>query len=374
MPAYNNPDFREPPPGLAAVFAAAGKQSFFSLPEWYDLLARCVTSTGAQIRVYTGETPGSMVAIPLQRLKENGRERLASLANFYSVEHEIISGPDTNLDNGLTAIITELNAERPRWHRLDFVELDPGHASYHALVRTLRHAGAMVECTAGAGTWYERTDGLDFATYRAARPGQLLNTWERKRRSIRAAGHLTAAFVSGASDIERAIADYQTIYAASWKPAEPFSEFIPGLIRLAAALGALRLGIYYIDDRPVAAQLWIVWNGRATIYKLAHNKNFDQFSPGTLLTMYMVERVLEEDRPFEINFGRGDDPYKRLWLPRHRQRWGITAANWHTMRGFRLGLTREMAKIYHLVRGTPIRPPFKTANVFPTSVRTGSTT
>src|SRR5690242_9806453 len=149
MPAYNNPDFRGPPPGLAAVFAAAGKQSFFSLPEWYDLLARCVTSTGAQIRVYTEEHPGSMVAIPLQILKKNGRERLTSLANFYSVEHQIISGPDTNLDNGLAAIITELNAERPRWHRLDFVELDPGDASYHALVRTLRHAGAMVECTAG---------------------------------------------------------------------------------------------------------------------------------------------------------------------------------------------------------------------------------
>src|SRR5947208_13247695 len=134
MPAYNNPDFRGPPPGLAAVFESAGKQSFFSLPEWYDLLARCVTSTGAQIRVYTEETPGSMVAIPLQILKENGRERFTSLANFYSVEHAIISAPDADLDYGLKVILAELNAERPRWHRLDFAELDPGDTSYHALV------------------------------------------------------------------------------------------------------------------------------------------------------------------------------------------------------------------------------------------------
>src|SRR5207302_827569 len=81
----------------------------------------------------------------------------------------------------------------------------------------------------------------------------------------------------------RAIADYQTIYAASWKPPEDFPEFIPALIRLAAELGALRLGIYYIDGAPAAAQFWILWHGRAVIYKFAHDKQFDDLSLGTLL-------------------------------------------------------------------------------------------
>src|SRR5437016_2531679 len=111
MPAYNDPDFRRPPPGLAAVFAAAGRQSFFSLPEWYELLARCVASGGAEIRVYTEESPGSMTAVPLQVLKENGRERFTSLANFYSVEHRVISEPNANLERGLGGILAEINAE-----------------------------------------------------------------------------------------------------------------------------------------------------------------------------------------------------------------------------------------------------------------------
>jgi len=239
---------------------------------------------------------------------------------------------------------------------LRFAELDPRDASYDALVRTLRQTGLFVECTAGSATWYEATQDLAFSDYLAARPSQLRSTWRRKRRSITAVGRLSAAFFLDSSRIDAAIEDYQAVYAASWKPPEAFPRFIPALIRLAAGLRALRLGIYYIDGVPAAAQFWIVWNGSAVIYKLAHDRRFDSLSLGTLLTMEMIDRVLTQDRPREINLGRGDDPYKQLWLPQRRERWGITAANPRTIRGLRLGLAREAAQLYHRVRGEPIAP------------------
>jgi Acetyltransferase (GNAT) domain len=356
MPYYSNADFFKLSPGLRAAFACGTRESFFALAQWYDLMVRLAVPVGTEIRVYTDEQPGSMVAVPMQVSSADRARCLASLANFYSIEHGIVAEPHADLGRGLGRVISEILAERPRWDYLRLTELDPRDASYNALVRALQQAGFFVECGAGAATWYEETSNLNFTEYLASRPQQLRNTWRRKRRRINAAGNLAACFFSDPSGIEAAIADYQTIYAASWKPPEPFPKFIPALIRLAAELGALRLGLYRIDGIPAAAQFWIVWRGRAIIYKLAHDPRFDKLSLGTLLTMEMIERVLEQDRPDEINFGRGDDPYKRLWLSKRRERWGITAANPWTPRGLRLGLERELAKLYHRMRGEAIMP------------------
>src|SRR6266567_2898131 len=133
MPLYKNPDFRRLPPGLAAVFEGSCPASFFALPQWYDLLARFGVPPGTEIRVYTDERRGSTVAVALQVSTEEGRRSLASLANFYSVEHNLIAAPDAELGRGLAAILDEIQGERPRWDCLRFAELDPRDASYDAL-------------------------------------------------------------------------------------------------------------------------------------------------------------------------------------------------------------------------------------------------
>jgi hypothetical protein len=356
MPVYINPDFRRPPGGLARLFERAAEDSFFGLPAWYDLVARYGVPRGAEIRVYTDERPGSATALLLRTETEARQKLLTSLANAYSVEHGVICLPETDLEAGLAAVLAEILSERPRWERLSLTELDPRDPSYDAAARSLRQAGLLVECTFNSGTWYEETAGLDFAEYFAARPSELHNTWRRKRRRLERSNKLSAAFFCDPEGIDEAIADYQKVYAASWKDPEFFPEFIQALIRLAAELRALRLGIYYIEGAPAAAQFWIVWRGRAVIYKLAHAREYDDLSLGTLLTMEMAQRVLTDDRPCEITLGRGDDPYKKLWLPRRRERWGISAANPLTWRGLGFGLKREVAKAYHRLRGEPIAP------------------
>jgi hypothetical protein len=356
MPLYRNPDFRRLPSGLARAFDKSSPDSFFALPAWYDLMTRYGVPQATEIRVYTDERPGSAAALLTQTTTEDDGRNLTSLTNAHSLEHGILHAPGADLQTGLAAILSEILAERPHWDCLTLSELDPREPSYAALVGALRRAGMLVERRFSSGTWYEETAGLSFPDFVSARPSELRNTWHRKRRKLARSNLLTRSFVDNDKGLDQVVADYETVYAASWKPQEFFPDFVPALIRLAGELGALRLGIYHLDGIPAAVQFWVLWKGRAVICKLAHDKRFDDLSLGTLLTMEMFERVLSGDRPHEISLGRGDDPYKRLWLPKRRERWGITVANPRTWRGLRLGLKRQAAMIYQRMRPGRLAP------------------
>jgi CelD/BcsL family acetyltransferase involved in cellulose biosynthesis len=88
-----------------------------------------------------------------------------------------------------------------------------------------------------------------------------------------------------------------------------------------------------IEGKPAAAQIWLVSQDRATIFKLAHDPVFDRQSPGTLLTHWMLGLLHERDGVREVDFGRGDDTYKRLWLRLCQDREGVLAANPRTLKG-----------------------------------------
>ena len=73
----------------------------------------------------------------------------------------------------------------------------------------------------------------------------------------------------------------------------------------------------------MAAQYWIVTGGKACLLKLAHTEDHRAASPGTVLTAMAIGRLLEDGTLKELDFGRGDDPYKCLWVGRRRQRIGV---------------------------------------------------
>jgi CelD/BcsL family acetyltransferase involved in cellulose biosynthesis len=113
-----------------------------------------------------------------------------------------------------------------------------------------------------------------------------------------------------------------------------------GLITRAAERGWLRLGIVWLKAEPVAAQVWIVANGKADIYKLAYDEAFKDYSPGTVLTARLMQHVIECDAVSEVDYLVGDDAYKKDWMSDRRERWGIVAYNPTTVVGA-MGALRE---------------------------------
>jgi hypothetical protein len=337
MIVVEEPDFRALPEATEALFAAAGAESFFAQAAWYDLMARHVRDPGDGLRLYLDADP-PRAAFVCRRGPGREQRQLQGFANFYSLEHGPILGARNGDDAARVArLMAAIASERPAWQCVGLTALDRDEPGFAAIRAGLRDAHFIVQPYFHYGTWYEDTRGLDFRRYLDDRPAPLRNIFRRKGKAAQGL-RIEYGFSEPGCDLDRLVADYDTVYRNSWKEGEAYPTFIPALVRMAFDCGALRLGVVRVDDVPAAAQFWIVWRGRAVIYKLAHDRRFDKLSLGTLLTMRMAERVLDVDHPDEINFGRGDDAYKRLWLPKRRERWGILGANPRTWRGLGEGL------------------------------------
>ena len=78
--------------------------------------------------------------------------------------------------------------------------------------------------------------------------------------------------------------------------------------------------------QPAAAQLWFVAHGKASIFRLAHDESCKAWSPGSMLTAYMMEQVIDGERVEEVDFIIGNEAYKRDWMTVRRERYALTFA------------------------------------------------
>ncbi|HYD11931.1 MAG TPA: GNAT family N-acetyltransferase [Allosphingosinicella sp.] len=204
------------------------------------------------------------------------------------------------------------------------------------LAAAFRAAGWKVRLTEKTGNWRVRTEGEDFAAYWAKRPGQLRSTAKRKARAAGLDLEIFDRFDEGAW------AAYEEVYRASWKPEEGSFPFLRALAEQEGAAGTLRLGVARKDGKPLAVQLWLVENGEATIHKLAYREDAKEHSPGTILGEAMFRRAIDQDRVKVIDYGTGDDAYKRDWMEERRPLWRLEAWNPGTLRGL-AGSARALA-------------------------------
>jgi len=165
--------------------------------------------------------------------------------------------------------------------------------------------------------WGTSGTGGTYDAFLASRPGKLRTTLERKTRKVE-----TFIYQTFTDDIWN---EYEDIYRHSWKPDEASFGFLRRFAREESAAGRLRLGIARHEGNPVAAQLWTVERGEAYIHKLAYREDAKPLSPGTTLTAALFRHVIDIDQVAGVDFGTGNDPYKRDWLSGLRHRYSLDA-------------------------------------------------
>jgi hypothetical protein len=351
----------ELPAAYMHLFDEASQEHFFLTLPWFQNFVSTALDENCRLRIYAvGQADGMFLA----RTSPPRRELFAA-TNYYScffAPH--MGGSSGNLSETLQALVRAIGAERPRWDTIEIQPLDVGSEAFDALVGAFRETGFIVQTFFCFGNWYLPVNGRSFAEYVESLPSVLKNTLSRKRKKLEKTGRATIQIITGGDDLEAAIHAYTKVYIASWKKPEPYPEFIPGLIRICAAMGTLRLGLVCVDGEPAAAQLWIVYRGSALIYKLAYDERFADLSVGTILTATLMQHVLDVDKVQEIDYLSGDDVYKKDWMSHRRERWGLLAMNPWTVGGIRAifrhigGRTVKRAGLWasrRLRNGTPQR-------------------
>ncbi|MGP1283703.1 MAG: GNAT family N-acetyltransferase [Parasphingopyxis sp.] len=243
-------------------------------------------------------------------LCRTGPRRAEALASWYTLAFDVVRRGE---DDGLLVAIAEALRE------LALIELAP-LANPEPIERAFGAAGWKTVRTVTTENW-ELRPPRSFDSYWETRPGKLRSTVKRKAKKA----DLDIAIHRAFDDL--AWKDYRKVYSQSWKPEEGSWGFMRAFAEREGAAGTLRLGIAYREGEPVAAQLWHVENGRATIHKLAYAESAKSYSPGSILSEAMFRHVIEEDQPDIIDYGTGSEPYKADWMDAARPLYALKLYN-----------------------------------------------
>jgi CelD/BcsL family acetyltransferase involved in cellulose biosynthesis len=118
--------------------------------------------------------------------------------------------------------------------------------------------------------------------------------------------------------------DYHAVYNASWKANEQYAGFLNGMVTALSRPGWSRLAVLYVQDQPIAAQLWFVLGGKASIFRLSYDQAWRNYSPGSILTSFLMEYVIDTDKVDEIDFLTGNEAYKQDWMSDRRERFALS--------------------------------------------------
>ena len=302
-------------PDLGAL--PAPPDNFFASEAWWQTMLAAGMPPDAEARFLRC---ADAVLLPLQLL--DGGRNLQSLTNPYTCLYQPLIAPGVDAAT-LRRAGVEFGRFCRRWATVRLDALAEDSSELAPLLAGARRAGMLASRFAHFGNWHEPIAGRSWEQYLAARPGALRETVRRKLRRT----PTTLEIVATTDTVEAGIAAYEDIYARSWKVPEPYPRFHAEMMRRAAAAGVLRLGLLRVEARVIAAQIWIVQGGRASVLKLAHDEADKTLSPGTVLTALMIRELLGRETVTELDFGRGDDAYKQLWATQRRQRIGIVLAN-----------------------------------------------
>jgi len=322
----------------------SGHKNFFCSYAWYEnfLATVLIQDNNGSAQFLVDEQDNVVqVVLPLKVNIAKGTSSFESLTNYYSPFFQF----NTKLvkTEELLDFFVSFKQAQKNWDTLTLRAM--AKQDVFNLLAILKKSALPCIPFFCFANWYLEVNQRSFNQYFSGLSSRVKNTVTRKTKQFnRLDGARVEIFQKG-EELEEGIKAFEAVYALSWKEEETFPGFISGLMRMAAKQGALRLGVAYINDVAVAAQLWIVADNTAYIYKLAYDEKYKKLSIGSILTATLMRYVIDVDKVTCVDYLSGDDDYKKEWMSHRRERWGIMIFNWKSWRGF-LKMCNEYSRFY----------------------------
>lgn len=321
MEFFTYTHWNQVPDSANQLFIETDAKSLFISRMWFETLSKHCLQDGQSLRICCVLQDGIVLAIlPMTRCNQGS---LSSLSNRFTTLFSVVLDKHKNRLAVLDCLAKGLSKLPEQPIRLEPV--DSEDVLIAELKKLLICNGYQHQTLFRFYNWSHLVANQSFIDYFAARPSYLVNTIKRKQSKLEREHEYTIRLFNN-SNIEQAVQDYQTVYKSSWKTNEFYNDFTPALIHSCASNGYLRLGVMYIDGHAIAAQIWFVVHGKANIYRLVYDDNWKQFSPGSILTKYLMQHVIDTDNVAEIDFLTGNEKYKQDWMTIRKERIGMIFA------------------------------------------------
>lgn len=307
-----------------------GGESLFGKLAWFDLLQKHIIKQNEEVVYYCVVNQQQTIEALFPLIKSSSSSpsgyTLKSLANFYSMEYEPFFVKHARKSKkAIATFVRYLATEEKGWKSLDFFPLDEGKITNIFLKEELAQYFNLTSSICHKN-WIYVNDGEDYENYLSHSPTRIKDIRRKERRTFR--DHKVDFKIwTHETNSDQYISDYNEVYNHSWKDKEQFSNFIPDLIRLCARENILRLGILYVDDIPTAAQFNIFHNETTLIYKLSYHEDYTNLSVGAILSHKMMNHAFDQDKSKVIDYGGGDDEYKKEWMNNCRNKMTLTTYN-----------------------------------------------
>jgi hypothetical protein len=311
-------DWDQLPDSANELFELGGKNSIFLSRQWFESLSIIALDNEQTMALACVVAEDKVMAI-LPLIKSTGKT-WHSLKHRYTPHYSLLLADDDQ--ERVLACLVEGFSQLS----LNALLLEPvagNDSKIISLQRAMEFAGFTCNRNFRHYNWILRVQGQSYKEYIASRPANLRNTISRKQRKLKREHGYDIRLFRG-DEVLHKMCDYYAVYNASWKANEQYTGLVDDMVARFSRAGWTRLAILYINGQPAAAQLWFVAHRKASIFRLAYDEAWKQYSPGSILTGFLMEYVIDTDKVEEIDFLTGNEAYKQDWMSDRREHFALS--------------------------------------------------